>query len=164
MKRSDLHNEAIGSAKAKAEHAKRDLSEYLSKANVTNFFLKYVSHNELRKNEITATLDFIELFRSQNIVDYNNIGLGKSNIVKAPCLVIIGSKAKPTRISFSRPFSGNGRHKRFWISNLKSFIRPYDLNILAVNDGWTYLYNCSVNDLEKDLQDPNTAINRIFER
>lgn len=85
----------------------------------------------LNKSIIDASFIIRNLFKKNNIVDYEYIKQGTENKILKTSLLISGSKDIKIKTSFYRPNTKKG-DPRFWLSKFKSIANANDLIYLTV--------------------------------
>ena len=135
----------------------KDLPEYklaskiFGELNLNYCFLR-PTETALRKSIIDCIKPVREVFRLNKFHDYDNQGQGEENRIVKKGIFLTPDDASETLISLYRPNTKKG-DPRIWLSNLKRFVKPYDLIALILAHDQIIVVNCSDDGTRIALQE-----------
>lgn len=135
----------------------KDLPEYklaskiFGELNLDYCFLR-PTETALRKSIIDCIKPVREVFRLNKFHDYDNQGQGEENRIVKKGIFLTPDDASETLISLYRPNTKKG-DPRIWFSNLKRFVKPYNLIALILAHDQIIVVNCSDDGTRIALQE-----------
>lgn len=111
------------------------------------FTLVQVTANGLKKGIMDATAPMRTFFLEKGVHNYEEQQQGPAHKQLVKTIILDGYGAKETSTSLYRPVTKKG-DPRLWIYGLKDFTKADDIHTICIMNGWFYVINITVCDVE----------------